>query len=105
MFIGGSAGSTSGGFKIVRHLLLIKKWFLEFKECCHPNAIVPVRYNNKSVPSEIVYNILGFLYNLICYHLCRSLGFAFLGLDFESSIGVAASSLGNVGPALGSLAF
>ena len=60
MFIGGSAGSTSGGFKIVRHLLLIKNGFLEFKRILHPNAIVPVRYNNKSVPNEIVYNILGF---------------------------------------------
>jgi len=42
MFIGGSAGSTSGGFKIVRHLLLIKNGFLEFKRILHPNAIVPV---------------------------------------------------------------
>ena len=59
MFLGGSAGSTSGGVKIVE-FIIIKNGFLEFKRILHPSAIVPVRYNNKSVPSEIVYNILGF---------------------------------------------
>ena len=47
MFLGGSAGSTAGGVKVVRHLLLIKNGFLEFKRALHPNAIFPVRYNNK----------------------------------------------------------
>src|SRR5690606_36323888 len=43
MFLGGSAGSTSGGVKVVRHLILIKNGFLEFKRTLHPNAIIPVR--------------------------------------------------------------
>ena len=71
MFLGGSAGSTSGGFKIVRHLLIIKNGFLEFKRILHPSAIVPVRYNNKSVPSGIIYNILGFF--IIYMHIFCSL--------------------------------
>ena len=101
MFLGGSAGSTSGGVKVVRHLILIKNGFLEFKRTLHPSAILPVRYNNKSVSGEIVFNVLGFFILYMLSFILGSLGFALLGLDFESSVGVAASSLGNVGPALG----
>ncbi|MDB9712712.1 TrkH family potassium uptake protein [Flavobacteriaceae bacterium] len=101
MFIGGSAGSTSGGFKIVRHLLLIKNGFLEFKRILHPNAIIPVRYNNKSVPSGIVYNILGFFIIYMLSFMVGALGFSMFGLDFQSALGVSASSLGNVGPSIG----
>jgi trk system potassium uptake protein TrkH len=101
MFLGGSAGSTSGGVKIVRYLVLVKNGFLEFKRSLHPRAILPVRYNNKSVSSEIVFNVLGFFILYMLSYIVGSLGFAFLGIDFQSAIGVAASSLGNVGPALG----
>jgi len=101
MFLGGSAGSTSGGVKVVRHLVLIKNGFLEFKRTLHPSAILPLRYNNKSVSGQIVFNVLGFFILYMLSFIVGSLGFALLGLDFESSIGVAASSLGNVGPALG----
>ena len=101
MFLGGSAGSTSGGVKVVRHLLLIRNGFMEFKRSLHPNAVVPVRYNNKTVSGDIVFNILGFFILYMLSFIIGALGFAIIGVDFESSIGVAASSLGNVGPALG----
>jgi len=101
MFLGGSAGSTSGGVKIVRHLLLLKNGFLEFKRSLHPSAILPVRYNNKSVSGDIVFNVLGFFILYMLSFIVGALGFALLGLDFQSAVGVAASSLGNVGPALG----
>ena len=57
-FLGGSAGSTAGGIKVMRHLLIIKNGLLEFKRTLHPNAIIPVRYNNKTVKEHIVYNIV-----------------------------------------------
>ena len=101
MFLGGSAGSTSGGVKIVRHLILIRNGFLEFKRTLHPNAILPVRFNQRSVPSGIVYNILAFFMLYMLSFILGALVFSILGLDFISAIGVAASSLGNVGPALG----
>lgn len=101
MFLGGSAGSTSGGVKVVRHLLMIKNGFVEFKRTLHPNAILPVRYNNKSITEGIVFNILAFFILYMLSFIVGALGFSMLGLDFESAIGVAASSLGNVGPALG----
>ena len=101
MFLGGSAGSTAGGIKVVRHLLTIKNGFVEFKRTLHPNAILPVRYNKKAISGNIVFNILAFFILYMLSFIVGALGFSMLGLDFESAIGVAASSLGNVGPALG----
>jgi len=101
MFLGGSAGSTSGGVKVVRHLILIRNGFLEFKRTLHPNAILPVRYNKKAISKNIVFNVLAFFILYMLSFIVGALGFSMMGLDFESSIGVAASSLGNVGPALG----
>jgi len=101
MFLGGSAGSTSGGVKVVRHLILIKNGFLEFKRALHPNAILPVRYNNKAVTGDIVFNILAFFILYMLSFIVGALVFSMMNIDFVSSIGLAASSLGNVGPALG----
>ncbi|MBT8188779.1 MAG: TrkH family potassium uptake protein [Croceitalea sp.] len=103
MFLGGSAGSTAGGIKVVRHLLIIKNGILEFKRTLHANAIIPVRYNNKTVSEHIVYNIIGFFVLYMLLFIIGALVLGFLGLDFISAIGGAASSLGNVGPAFGDL--
>jgi len=101
MFLGGSSGSTSGGIKVVRHLITIRNGFLEFRRSLHMNAILPVRYNKKAISGDIVFNILGFFILYMLSFILGALVFAALGLDFQSAIGVAASSLGNVGPALG----
>ncbi len=101
MFLGGSAGSTSGGVKVVRHLILIKNGFLEFKRALHPNAVLPVRYNSRAVTGDIVFNILAFFILYMLSFIVGSLVFSMFGLDLMSSIGIAASSLGNVGPAFG----
>ncbi|MEY8019597.1 TrkH family potassium uptake protein [Muriicola sp. SD30] len=103
MFIGGSAGSTAGGIKIMRHILIIKNGLLEFKRTLHPNAIIPVRFNQKTVTEHVVYNVIGFFVLYMLLFIIGALVLGFLGLDFESSIGGAASSLGNVGPAFGTL--
>ena len=102
MFMGGSAGSTSGGVKGVRHMLMIKSGFLEFKRALHPNAIIQPRHNGSILKEEVVYNIYAFFILYLLSFIFGALVFGALGLDFESAIGVAASSLGNVGPALGS---
>ena len=102
MFMGGSAGSTSGGVKGVRHLLMIKSGLLEFKSALHPNAIIQPRYNGSILKEEVVYNIYAFFILYMLSFIFGALVFGALGLDFKSAIGVAASSLGNVGPALGS---
>lgn len=101
--IGGSAGSTSGGVKIVRHIIMIKNSILEFKKLLHPNAIIPVRYDGKGISRIIVFNILSFFVLYMLIFITSAIALSFMGLDFSSAIGAAASSLGNVGPALGSL--
>lgn len=103
MFLGGSAGSTAGGIKVMRHLLIIKNGILEFKRTLHTNAVIPVRYNEKTVTEHIVYNIIAFFVLYMLLFIIGSLVLGFMGLDFVSAIGGSASSLGNVGPALGSL--
>ena len=103
MFLGGSSGSTSGGIKIVRHLIMIKNGVLEFKRTLHPNAILPVRYNTRAVQQPIVFNILGFFILYMLSFIVGVIVFSVLGLDFKTALGAAASTLGNVGPALGDL--
>ncbi|MCE2614239.1 TrkH family potassium uptake protein [Flavobacteriaceae bacterium D16] len=103
MFSGGSAGSTAGGIKVMRHILIIKNGLLEFKRTLHPNAIIPVRFNRKPVTEHIVYNIIAFFVLYMLLFLIGASILGILGLDFVSAIGGAASSLGNVGPAFGTL--
>lgn len=102
-FTGGSAGSTSGGVKVVRHIVMLKNSFLEFKKALHPNAIIPVRYDGQSVNQTIVFNILSFFIIYMLIFILSSVILTLFGLDFMSAIGAAASSLGNIGPAIGSV--
>ncbi|HEY9184164.1 MAG TPA: potassium transporter TrkG [Salegentibacter sp.] len=102
-FLGGSAGSTAGGVKVMRHIIMIRNGMTEFKRSLHPNAILPVRFNRKSISHDIVFNILGFFILYMLAFIIGSVVFGGMGLDFETSIGGAASSLGNIGPALGAL--
>lgn len=103
MFTGGCAGSTGGGIKVVRQLLLFKNSTLEFRRLVHPQAIIPVRFNGKPVSSDIIFNVLAFF---LIYMLIFAFGtfvMSLLGLDFESAIGAVAASLGNIGPGIGSV--
>lgn len=101
MFLGGSTGSTSGGVKVMRHLILIKNGFLEFKRALHPNAILMVRLNKITIEQSIVYNVLAFFILYMILFIIGAGVLSVLGLDFTTAIGSAAASLGNVGPGLG----
>ncbi|MDO6736387.1 TrkH family potassium uptake protein [Wenyingzhuangia sp. 2_MG-2023] len=102
-FIGGSAGSTSGGVKVVRHVIMIKNSMLELKKQLHPKAIISVRYNGSRVSRVIIFNILSFFVIYMLIFILSTIVLTLLGLDFLSALGAAASCLGNIGPALGSL--
>lgn len=101
MFIGGSAGSTGGGIKVVRILLLFKNAYLELKRLIHPNAVIPVRYSGHAVPPQIINNILAFIIFYIIIYLISVLIMSFWGLDFMTSMGAVAATLGNIGPGIG----
>jgi trk system potassium uptake protein len=101
MFIGGSAGSTGGGIKVVRHLLLFKNSWIELKRAIHPNAIIPVKLNGKSVPQQIIFNVMAFFLIYVLVFSAGVLIMAFLGLGLETSIGATIANLGNIGPGIG----
>lgn len=103
LFTGASAGSTSGGMKLVRIVLLIKNGFLEFKRRLHPNAVVPVHLNHQGVPITIMYNLLAFVFFYLSTFVVGSLVVTFLGVDFMEAVSAVATSLGNVGPGIGSI--
>lgn len=102
-FVGGSAGSTGGGVKVTRVILLIKNSLLELKRLVHPNAIIPVRLNDKPVPQNIVFVVMSFFLMYISFFALGVIVLAGMGIDFTSAIGASASALGNIGPALGNL--
>ncbi len=101
MFIGGSAGSTGGGIKVMRQLLVFKNSFLELKRLVHPNAIIPVRFNGKTVASNVIYNVLAFFVIYLIIFALSLIVMTFMGLDFETSVGSVAASIGNIGPGIG----
>ena len=101
MFIGASAGSTAGGVKVVRHIILVKNSLLEIKRQLHPNAVLPVRLNGKAISREITFNILAFIMIYISIFAIGSVLMSILGLDFMTAIGSTATCLGNIGPGIG----
>lgn len=103
MFIGGCAGSTGGGMKVVRIVLLFRNGKMELKRLIHPQALIPVRLNGKSIPQGIIYNVLAFFLLYIITFAIGALIISMLGLNFESAIGSVASCLGNIGPGFGTV--
>lgn len=101
MFVGGCAGSTSGGIKVVRHLTMARNCILEFRRVLHPRAIIPVKLNNRIVAPNIVTNVLVFVLIYLLIFLSSSIVMACFGLDFKSSIGSVIATLGNIGPGIG----
>lgn len=103
LFSGASAGSTSGGIKIVRIVVLMKNGFLEFKKRLHPNAIIPVQLNKDPVPTKIIYNLLAFIFLYLFIFTIGSILLTAFGVKFDEALSAVATSLGNVGPGIGEL--
>jgi len=107
MFFGGCAGSTTGSIKIVRFVLVIKFLFRELKKAIHPHAVIPIRLGNQVVAESALSGIMGFA---ILYITTFAFGSVLIFLDAQrvgldltvlEGVGVAAATLGNVGPAFG----
>jgi trk system potassium uptake protein TrkH len=103
MFVGGMAGSTGGGIKVVRQVLLVKNASLELKRTIHPNAIIPVRLNGKPLPQETIFKVMAFFQIYILVFVIGAMVLSLLGMDFETAIGASIASIGNIGPGLGSV--
>ncbi|MDP6595995.1 MAG: potassium transporter TrkG [Candidatus Poribacteria bacterium] len=103
MCFGGCAGSTGGGMKQVRFLLLIKQSYLEIKHLIIPHAVLPVKLNGRIVPRGVMTNILGFFFIGVAIFVTGTVILTGLGLDLLSASTAVVSALMNIGPALGSL--
>ena len=103
MFTGGCAGSTGGGVKIIRNVILVKFSLNEIRKLIHPSAVLTVRVGKTVIPKEIITNIAGFYLFYISIFMGGVLFLNILGMNFETSLGGAASCIGNIGPALGDL--
>ena len=101
LFVGGSAGSTAGGVKVIRHIVLFKNSFLELKRQLHPSAIMPVRISGQALEQSIVYNVLAFIMIYILVFLVGVTLLSTMNVDFNTAFGAVATSLGNVGPGIG----
>jgi trk system potassium uptake protein TrkH len=101
MFMGGCAGSTGGGMKIMRIFVLAKFVFAEITRLLHPHAVVPVRIGKNTVPREVVTNVMGFFILFMLIFVLGVILMASMGLDMATSFGAVAASLGNIGPGLG----
>lgn len=101
LFLGASAGSTSGGIKYIRHLTFVKNSWLEFKRIVHPRAVVPLKINGERVTGKIITHIMNFLLIYLMIFVLGSVVVSLAGYDILTSFGAMATTLGNVGPAIG----
>jgi trk system potassium uptake protein len=101
MFIGACSGSTSGGFKCVRGVMVLKILRNEFRQILHPNAVLPLKIDGVNVSQQKRVTLLAFLvvYLLLC--LIPAMIMIIYGIDNTNAITIALSSLSNVGPTLG----
>lgn len=102
-FIGASAGSTSGGFKVVRVYLLFKNSFIELKRIIHPNGIINVKYNGKTVHPSMMSGIMGFAILYLIIFTIGSLVMTLFTEDIITACSAVATSMSNVGPGFGSI--
>ena len=101
MFYGGCAGSTGGGMKQIRFLLLIKQSGAEIKRLIFPHAILPIRVNDRVVPSEVLTHVLGFFFFFIGIFAIVTCIMSTLGLDLITAASCTIAAMGNIGPGLG----
>ncbi|MGB5288537.1 MAG: TrkH family potassium uptake protein [Ignavibacteriaceae bacterium] len=103
LFVGGCAGSTGGGIKFVRHIVLFKNGWTELKRLIHPRAVIPVKFNGKAVSSDIISNVQAFFIFYILLFVVGSMILALLGVDFVTAAGATATCIGNIGPGIGTV--
>lgn len=101
MFFGAMTGSTGGGIKITRIILLLKNSQLELKRLIHPSAVIPVRINKQAVELDLLNNVLSFVALYLLTVMLGVIIVSFMGYDLETSIGALLANLANIGPGIG----
>ncbi|MDB2636313.1 TrkH family potassium uptake protein [Alphaproteobacteria bacterium] len=103
MFIGGCAGSTTGGLKVFRFQILFKYVSLHFKKMLKPHIVLATQFNGKTVPDSTYESVMTFFFLYIITFALSALLLSFSGMDFLTCISASASAISNVGPGLGEI--
>ena len=101
MTIGGCAGSTGGGIKVMRVFILLRHAKLELKKMLHPRGVFTLWFNNRAISPSLLTNVLGFFLLYMVVYIAGVLILTFGGRDIVTSVGATAATLGNIGPGLG----
>lgn len=100
MFVGGSAGSASGGIKVVRWLIVLRQTGQEVARILHPRAVLPVRLGRGVVPQEVVKAVAAFMTLYVMLFATSTVVLVFLGSDYVTAFTASIACLGNIGPGL-----
>lgn len=103
MFMGGMAGSTGGGIKVMRIHVLFKQAAAELRRSLHPHAVVVTRLGPRAIETPILLNILGFVLLFLAIFAAGVVALAFLGHDLATAVGASVATLANIGPGVGSV--
>ena len=103
MFIGGCAGSTTGGIKIFRLQILFRGAITQIRKLTQPHAVLMMRFNGKSVNENTYNSIMGFFFMYIFLFILSAVSLSLFNLDFLTAFSAAASAISNVGPGLGEI--
>ena len=98
--IGACAGSTGGGMKVIRILLIFKQGLREIQRLIHPNAIIQIKLGNTLVPSRVIESVWGFFAVYVMVYLALLLALLATGLDVVTAFSAVGASLNNLGPGL-----
>lgn len=101
MTVGGCAGSTGGGIKVMRVLILLRHAKLELKKMLHPRGVFNLWFNDRALSPSLQTNVLGFFLLYMMVYIAGVLILTFGGRDIVTSVGATAATLGNIGPGLG----
>ena len=98
MLVGGNAGSTAGGVKVIRHVVWFKNMFSQIRQILHPNAVVGVYIDKSRVNGKILGSVSGFMLLFALTNMLVTLYLFIRGYDPMSSISTAVACVGNIGP-------
>ncbi|MEX1182610.1 MAG: TrkH family potassium uptake protein [Gemmatimonadota bacterium] len=102
-FLGGMAGSTAGGMKMIRVLIVLKQTWLEIRKQLHPRAVFVPKIGGRAVREYVVLNVLGFVLIYMMLFGVGTFSIALLGYSLPAAAGAAATAISNVGPGLAEL--
>jgi trk system potassium uptake protein TrkH len=103
-FVGGCAGSTAGGMKVIRALLLFKQGKREIFRLVHPDALMPIKVGGKPTSDQVLSAVWGFFSLYVLSFAVLSLAISATGVDFLTGFSAVAACLNNLGPGLGQVA-